>query len=329
MGREKNLVLRIAVVGARQKRQGTGAWIANAFKQADCQVVAVLGTKTETAKQASDELRRRFGIDCRAYSNLHMMLAEQEVDVLAICSPARFHREHLQAALEANLHVFCEKPLWYGPAMLEDVTSLENEVKTLCEAFLAQNRLLQLNTQWPCTLRYFWALYPELKEIPTQSLKMRLSPVSQGPIMVVDSAPHILSLLQALLGVGTVHAVSIERLPVGEKSEGDAEDRSLKFIYRHGGGESDVELILRRCLEQPRPAWYSINGRKIEREVTLPAYTIDFVSENSRVKAEDPLLLRVFEFVQTIQSQQVTKCDAIVSDMVALAKLARAVQDTA
>ncbi|MDF1661569.1 MAG: Gfo/Idh/MocA family oxidoreductase [Planctomycetota bacterium] len=322
-------MLRIAIVGARQKRQGTGPWIANAFKKAGCHVVAVLGTQPETANQAKDELHRRFGIDCEAYVSLSQLIAEQEVDVLAICSPARFHREHLQAALEANLHVFCEKPLWYDPPMLKDSSGLEAEVKTLCEGFLERNRLLELNTQWPCTLGYFWALYPELKGIPTQSLKMRLSPVSQGPIMVVDSAPHILSLLQALLGVGTVHAVSMEPLPVTEKSEGDAEDRSLKFIYRHGGGESDVELILRRCLEQPRPAWYSINGRKIRREVTLPAYTIEFVSETGRVKAEDPLLLRVFEFVQAIQSQQVTNCDAIVSDMVALAKLARAVQDTA
>lgn len=329
MDREIELVLRIAIVGARQKRQGTGPWIANAFKQAGCQVVAVLGTRTETAIQARDALRKRFGIECEAYSNLTQLLHEQNIDVLAICSPARFHRDHLQAALEAKVHVFCEKPLWYTPEMLEDPSGLAAEVKTLCEGFLERERLLQLNTQWPCTLRYFWALYPKLKEIPTQSLKMRLSPVSQGPIMVVDSAPHILSLLQALLGVGTVHAVSMERLPVVEKSEGDAEDRSLKFIYRHGGGESDVELILRRCLEQPRPAWYSINGCKIEREVTLPAYTIDFVSETGRVKADDPLLLRVFEFVQAIQSQQVTNCDAIVSDMVALAKLARAVQDTA
>lgn len=322
-------MLRVAVVGARQKKQGTGPWIANAFKKAECQVVAVLGTSPETATQARDQLKQRFDIDARAYSDLDALLKENAVDVLAICSPSRFHRAHLQAALDAGLHVFCEKPLWYEDGVLDDLTALEGEVRSLCDAFRTRDRLLELNTQWPCTLRYFWALYPELKGSATQSLKMRLSPVSQGPIMVVDSAPHILSLLQALLGVGTVHAVSIERLAASEDGVGDGEDRSLKFIYRHKGGDCNAELILRRCLEQPRPAWYSINGRTMRREVTLPAYTIDFLNENSRVQAEDPLLLRVFEFVSALQSQRPTNSDAIVSDMVALATLARAVIDTA
>jgi hypothetical protein len=321
------LVLRVAVVGARQKRQGTGPWIAKAFQAANCRVTGIIGTRSDTVEEARIGLSRRFGIDCEGFLSLGELLKKQTIDVLAICSPAHFHREHLQQAAHAGLHVFCEKPLWWTESITADLTELEKQVRSLCQAFEARQRVLDLNTQWPCTLRYFWALYPEIKGMPVKSLKMRLSPVSQGPIMVVDSAPHILSLLQALLGVGTVHSVALHPVPASEFGLGDTEDKSLKFIYRHEGGECDAELILRRCPEQPRPAWYTINGRKAEREIQMPAYTMDFVGGDRRVAADDPLLLRVFDFVRCVQSQGKTNSDAIVSEMVALARLVRSLPD--
>jgi hypothetical protein len=319
------LVLKVAVLGARQKRQGTGPWIARAFEQADCRVTAVIGTAAETVAQARADLLRRFGIDCGGYLSLDQLLKSQQVDILAICSPPHAHRENLQAALSAGLHVFCEKPLWWTSETGSDLSALEQDVRSLCEAFVDRRRYLGLNTQWPCTLRYFWNLHPEIEGLPISSVKMRLSPVSQGPIMVVDSAPHILSLLQALLGVGTVHAVSW--LPILASEQSERGDRTLGFVYRHGGGECDVELILRRCQKQPRPAWYSINGRRAERKVAMPAYTMEFVDGDRQVAVEDPLMLRVFDFVRCVQSQKETKCDGIVSEMVALAKLVRSVTD--
>lgn len=41
------------------------------------------------------------------------MLQEVKPDVVSVCSPNRFHFEHVMAALEAGCHVMCEKP----PAM--------------------------------------------------------------------------------------------------------------------------------------------------------------------------------------------------------------------
>jgi predicted dehydrogenase len=41
------------------------------------------------------------------------MLEAVKPDVVSVCSPNRFHFEHVMAALEAGCHVMCEKP----PAM--------------------------------------------------------------------------------------------------------------------------------------------------------------------------------------------------------------------
>ncbi|MFR3778785.1 MAG: Gfo/Idh/MocA family protein [Enterobacter sp.] len=38
------------------------------------------------------------------------MLQEVKPDVVSVCSPNRFHFEHVMAALEAGCHVMCEKP---------------------------------------------------------------------------------------------------------------------------------------------------------------------------------------------------------------------------
>jgi predicted dehydrogenase len=39
------------------------------------------------------------------------MLEAVKPDVVSVCSPNRFHFEHVMAALEAGCHVMCEKPL--------------------------------------------------------------------------------------------------------------------------------------------------------------------------------------------------------------------------
>ena len=46
----------------------------------------------------------------KTYSDYRKMLAEEDLDAVFIVTPSRYHGEMVRAALEANLHVFCEKP---------------------------------------------------------------------------------------------------------------------------------------------------------------------------------------------------------------------------
>jgi predicted dehydrogenase len=52
----------------------------------------------------------------QTFSDLEAMLDQVELDAVAICTPSFLHAEQVQAALDRNLHVFCEKPLCLDPA---------------------------------------------------------------------------------------------------------------------------------------------------------------------------------------------------------------------
>jgi len=55
-----------------------------------------------------DILHKHTGIKC--YSDYKKLLAEEMLDAVLIATPSRFHGEMVNAALDLNIHVFCEKP---------------------------------------------------------------------------------------------------------------------------------------------------------------------------------------------------------------------------
>ena len=126
--------LRVGVVGTRTVAQGIGAYVARAFASAGCEVVALVGTSPATVAQARADLARRYGLQCAGYLDVGAMLGEQALDVLAICSPPAAHRAALLAALEAGVHVLCEKPLWWEADSARRA-GLAAEVEALARGF--------------------------------------------------------------------------------------------------------------------------------------------------------------------------------------------------
>ncbi|MGZ5009042.1 MAG: Gfo/Idh/MocA family protein [Methylobacter sp.] len=55
-----------------------------------------------------DILNKYTGIKC--YADYKKMLAEEKPEAVFIATPSRFHAEMVRAALERDIHVFCEKP---------------------------------------------------------------------------------------------------------------------------------------------------------------------------------------------------------------------------
>ncbi len=83
--------------------------------------------------------------------------------------------------------------------------------------------------------------------------------------MVVDAAPHLLSMLQALLGPGQLQDIDTEfqHLPdLGAHAHG-----LISLDYMHDKGETGVTFKLSRCLETSKPAGYAINGAFVERHL--------------------------------------------------------------
>ena len=101
----------------------------------DCELVAYCDTVTSTDYP-----------DLPQYDNLDQMLSEQHPDVVCVCSPNGLHAQHAIAALQAGVHVVCEKPLALDALSAERMVSAANEAEKHLVCML-QNRY-STETQW-------------------------------------------------------------------------------------------------------------------------------------------------------------------------------------
>jgi predicted dehydrogenase len=313
------LALRVAVVGARRSRQGTGEFIARAFAKAGWKVESIVGTSEASCEEARRALKERHGIEARAYLDLPELLTTEEPDVVAIASPAEHHLVDLAAAAGFGCHVFCEKPLWWSDSLADPASfaRLRSTAEDLVARIDANGRLLALNTQWPETLDAFRELHPHALDRPLESFEMWLSPIVTGRTAVVDSAPHVLSLVHAVAGEGTLGKVG----PVTAPAK-DALD--LPFEYRHAKGVARVVLHVKQYPAPPRPAAYAVNGFRVDREIEA-GYKQFFVAGAARVLVPDPLDACVARFVRAVEGGAKTHRFAIVEGMDHLARLVSAV----
>ncbi len=291
--------MRAIVVGARSTRQGTGPFIAGALKKAGAEVVAVVGTQTASVESALESLATEQDIRCRGYINLKEAIANEKPDAVAICSPYPFHLDQLQTVAAAGCHCLVEKPLvWPGSEM---------EVSRGIEHFSGSGLLLQMVAQWPLSLAAFAELYGPIPQIVTD-FTMRLSPISIGPNMVPDSAPHFISMLQALLGPGQCEQVKIELIDVDDHLDGKL---TLECNYRHNRGVARAQLLLETCEQRPRPAWYQVNGMRVDRKVELPQYAQYLVAGERSASMKDPMEGVVKNFLAAMTEELPTDVDAL------------------
>lgn len=58
------------------------------------------------------------------YSDYQEMLTSPNLDGIVIVSPSSFHCQHIQLALDAGFHVFCEKPIGLALSEIEDTLAV-------------------------------------------------------------------------------------------------------------------------------------------------------------------------------------------------------------
>ena len=292
------MAYRIAVVGARRVRQGTGPYLAAAFARLGHDVRGIVGTSRASVEQARRMLWQDYRIRATGHTDLAELLGEQSVDVLVIASPHETHLQYLRQGIGAGCHVFCEKPLWFPPLSEtpKDAAGVTEEAARLLAAAAAAKRQVGVNLQWPFTLDYYRRLH-SLPEDAARiaSFDMRLSPASRGKTMVLDSAPHLISMLQALLGHGDIEN---PKLRWGDSAQSRAE---VVFGYRHRAGATRVRLALAHGPRQPRDAGYAINGNAVERRVAMKDYVLSLVAGGRQIIMQDPLTQSAKHFIRQIE----------------------------
>ena len=307
-------------MGARRHRQGLGPFVARWLREAGAEVPAFFCTSAASVAEAGEQLRRVAGLDARGHHEPAAFL-DEELDGLAILSPAGHHRVWLERALEARLDVLCEKPLVWGDEA-EGTAARE-----LVTAFGEQGLLLLENAQWPATLPAFHALHPDAAGEPLRRFAMRMAPASVGVDMIGDALSHPLSVLQALRPAATArveeprfstHHPAATELSVHFRwvAEGALEpDPADPLAWPAGGAEPGPVALARegeeRSVEvlvelsaspgQPREASLAVNDRWAHRLIRTRDYALFFASGATLVDVPDPLALHLERFVAALR----------------------------
>ena len=315
----------VAIVGPARSRQGTGPYVAKVFHQLGAHLSAVVSSSRQSAVKAADHLNKDYGIDCLAFADMEEMLGSTSVDIVAICSPATAHYQHLIPAVEAGCHVLCEKPLWWPREEVKtesDFRQIMTETTRLVRLCNRNHTVLQLNTQWVFTLPGYHELYPQRNQPvrAIESISMWLSPQSTGKDMIVDAAPHFLSMLYALLGAGRINDIQHSRL-TGNPAQG----LHIKFDYLHATGDCKADLSLSPTDSVPRPAAYAINHQRVDRHVDLPNYLISLQAPGKQLPIVDPLVCSIKNFIGSIHARSTPDETALIDGMEHLLQLYQAV----
>jgi hypothetical protein len=305
--------LRLGIIGPSRRRNGTGEFVARFLAEAGADVVAVAGSSKHTSLESVARLRQFFPRPPYAADSVRDMLDRCALDAVAVCSPAANHFEHLALALDANLHVFCEKPFIWG-----GIEPLATQAEALLAHFASKQLVVHLNSQWVYTLREFASLF--IAEQRVRSFRMLLSPPRPGIDIFFEAAPHPISMLVALGATGRtrdVHArwsKSLDQL--GLSFNAFTEDQS----------DIDVSCVFRTSGCQPRRACYAINEHWVEREIEMASYKFSLRSSKRTITIADPLKVSVDHFLNRVYSgDHCGQAKVIIANVLMLDQLSTAI----
>lgn len=276
--------MNVAIIGARRAKNGIGEYIANYFQKNGAPVVCVLGTTEDTASSASGSLGK-YGIRARPYHDFAQMVSREDLQAVAIASPAESHLGLLKASIARGLSVFCEKP-FLDPSRENLLDELDDVFR---QASAGGGTVVAMNSQWPFCLAAYEELCGALVPAEVRRFSIRLSPICSGLAMIPDSVPHALSILHAALGPGTISPPAFS---------GTDTDMTIGFTYTAAHGSCAVTIALIQEREQPRPFWFGFDDRIARRSIETGRYEISFHSGGRRLPVADPLELCVRDFIE-------------------------------
>lgn len=268
--------MKVAILGARK----FGAFHVREFRDAGCDVIAILGSTAETANLAAEKLQDKYGIHARPYHQLDMLLTEDYPDAVSVCVPPNLHEQFSYRCLEMGAHVLCEKPLNPSPGARDVADRLLG---------LAQKRgkIFAVGTQWPSVLEY-------LPSVNLTHLTVNMEPGQKGLGLVSDHLPHTNSLLVRMLPGGSAREIAVYT-----QSE---EYVKLGFAYVSNERSCAVDYTFSYKAERPRKVEFSINGVQYRREVS-PTYQQSIVSNGSTFDIIDPLKVSITRFTEACQGR--------------------------
>lgn len=123
--------LRLAMIGCGGIARRHAEWLRD---EPRAQVVACCDPVAATA----ESLCREFFPQARVETEFSAVLAGDRLEAVVLCSPTRLHYDQVCLALEAGLHVLCEKPLALERAQVVDL--IARRARAGCVLSIAHQR---------------------------------------------------------------------------------------------------------------------------------------------------------------------------------------------
>ena len=250
-------------------------------------LVGVCTSSEQTAKKAGQH--GGFGLATTDYWEL---IGRDDIHIIHICTPNHLHKEQLLAAIAADKHIYCDKPL---------TTNVE-EAKEVAEALRAYKGIGQMTLQcrfYPATLRAkqmigegflgkvisFRAVYLHSGSVNPNKKMGWKQLTSSGGGVVNDLASHVIDLIDHL--IGPLEAVLAENRilydrrsgPDGKEIAVEAEDQSAMLIKTADGGLGTIEAS-KIATGADDKLWVQIEGDRgalrfdLSQPNTLEAYDL-------------------------------------------------------
>ena len=263
--------------------------MARAFEREGALVVGCSGRDAARAEANAAQLAASLGHSVHSYADVRSLCASG-IDALVVASPAERHLESLQAAAALGLPCLCEKPL-------VDPASVEEAMAAILD-FTESGALLTDHAQWPCLLPTLDALYGPSLDVASRRVEMGLSPITGEPrAMAEDSLPHLISMAWAVARPGHGELLTLQEARGEFVSPGRGR---MDLVLNGPRGRVDATLFVEQHLEQPRPAWFSVDGRRADRRIG-EGYQLSFCGNGRDVAVEDPLQTLVGQFVRNLR----------------------------
>ncbi len=189
-----------------------------------------------------DVLKKYTGVP--TYTDFDAMLREVELDAIIIATPSSMHAKMVQAALEKNIHVFCEKPFCLDNAEGEAVTRLANEKGLVNQvgyhyrfvgAFQEVKRLLDVNAIGEVTHMLAEAYGPVVLKPKGSTWRTQRS---EGGGCLYDYAAHPLNLLNWYFGMPNGVGGSV----LNNIFSADTDDEVFSTLYFDGGKSAQLSV---------------------------------------------------------------------------------------
>jgi hypothetical protein len=280
----------IGIVGAGRSRNGLGPFLAEFLEREGFFIAGVSGRSLDRATANAEAIGRQLGHNVNPFA-APAALCASGVAALVIASPAEFHLEALQAAVEAGLPALCEKPFVHE--------NHGEEGAEVIQAFARKRLPLVENCQWPYVLPAFFKLHRAVETVETLRVEMGLGPPRSGREIVQNTLSHLLSVIQEVTPLdcnAVVTEVSI--------ADPSYKERHSVLRFHLVAPEKSVAAVLHLqiCEAPPRPAWLAINGRRIDRKVGKE-YSIAFSANGMEVPIEDPVTQVVKRFALLVRNR--------------------------